>query len=197
VWSLLVHTIYKTWKRLRHTAVRKFLLKFPTHSLVLVPRFIFEEFKRGKCTQIHQNMKIQLSLKFNNVHYKSAHRYCCSYARKHKETKKEDLLTEHTFRRAPYKWSWYTPHSVLHFLTYFSKTLNSYCYYSCDTWFESRLEAESLDWRFRHFLISFQKFLVLVKRTSFLPFPQHCICDGMFRWTQGVVCDKAVAVEDT
>jgi hypothetical protein len=172
VWTLLVRTIYKTRKRLSHTAVRKFLLKFPAHSLVLVPRFLFEEFKRGKRTQIHQNMKIQLSIKFNNVHYKSAHRYCCSYAAKQKETTKVDLLTEHTFRRAPCNWSWHTntPHSVLHFLTSFIKTLNSCYYYSSDTCFESRLGANSLDWRFRDFIISFQKFLVLVKRISFLPF---------------------------
>jgi hypothetical protein len=112
MWSLLVHTIYKTWKRLSHTAVRKLLLKFPAHSLVLVPRFLFEEFKRGKRTQIHQNIKIQLYIKFSNVHYKSAHRYCCSYARKHKETTKVDLMTEHTFLRAPYKWSWYGLHFI-------------------------------------------------------------------------------------
>jgi hypothetical protein len=112
MWSLLVHTIYKTWKRLSHTAARKFLLKFPVHSLVLVSRVIFEEFKRRKRTQIHQNMKIQLYIKFNNVQYKSAHRYCCAYTRKHKETTKMDLMTEHTFHRASYKWSWYGLHPI-------------------------------------------------------------------------------------
>jgi len=61
-------------------------------------------------------------------------------------------------------------HSVLHFLTYFIKTLNNYYYYSSDTWFESRLGAEFLDLCFRGFLISFQKFLALVKRTSLLTF---------------------------
>jgi hypothetical protein len=65
---------------------------------------------------------------------------------------------------------WAAPHSSLHFLTSFIKTLNSHHCYSRDTWFESRLEAESLDFRFRNFLISFQKFIVGVKRISFLPF---------------------------
>jgi hypothetical protein len=178
MWTPLVHIIHKTWKRLSHTGVRKFLLKFPAHSLVLVPRFLLGEFKRGKRTQIHQNMKIQHSINFNNVHYKSAHRYCCSYARKHKETKKVDLLTEHTFRLASCKWSWYTPNSVLHFLTYFIKTVKSYYYYSSDTWFESRMGADSLRWCFRDFLISFQKCLLVVQRIYFCPFPPHRICDG-------------------
>jgi len=62
----------------------------------------------------------------------------------------------------------YTPHSTIHFLTSSVKTFNSYYYYSRHTCFESRLGADSLD--FRDFLISFQKSLVLVKRVSFLPF---------------------------